>query len=93
MTNISSVLTGAVAMASLVAALFFMRFWRQTHDSLFLFFSVAFGIDAVSRFTLGIAHVSEEAEPLFYLARLITFALIIVGIIVKNRPGMHGRKP
>ncbi len=33
-----SVAMGAVAMASLVAALFFLRFWRQTHDTFFLLF-------------------------------------------------------
>jgi hypothetical protein len=35
--------------------------------------------------------VSDEAEPLFYLARLVTFALIIVAIIQKNRPGPRNR--
>jgi hypothetical protein len=35
----------------------------------------------------AIGQVSDEAEPLFYLARLVTFGLIIVAIIQKNRPG------
>jgi hypothetical protein len=39
---------------------------------------------------LGPALVSNEAEPLFYLARLLTFALIIIAIIQKNRPGRRG---
>ena len=49
---VSSVLLGAVAMASLVAALFFLRFWRQTRDSFFLLFSIAFGVDAATRLAL-----------------------------------------
>lgn len=86
----TSVLMGAVAMASFVAMLFFLRFWRQTRDNFFLLFSVAFGLDGVTRFVLGLSQVSDETEPLFYLARLVTFALIIIGIVQKNRPRRTG---
>jgi hypothetical protein len=82
---------GAVAMASLVAALFFLRFWRQTHDSFFLLFSLAFALDAASRVALGLSHVTSEEEPLFFLARLVTYGLIIAAIVQKNRPGKKGR--
>jgi hypothetical protein len=84
--SIGLVLTGGVAMASLVATLFFLRFWRQTRDSFFLLFAVAFAIDAVSRFVLGLAHVPDEMEPFYYVPRLITFGLIILAIVQKNRP-------
>lgn len=87
----SSVAMGAVAMASLVAALFFLRFWRQTRDSFFLLFSLAFGLDAASRVGLGLSHVTSEQEPFFFLARLITYGLIIAAIVQKNRPGKKGR--
>jgi hypothetical protein len=86
MEHLTSVLMGAVAMASFVATLFFFRFWRQTRDSFFLLFAVAFGIDAATRLLLGLSTISNEIEPMFYLARLVTFALIIVAIIQKNRP-------
>jgi hypothetical protein len=86
-----SVLMGAVAMASFVAMLFFLRFWRQTHDSFFLLFSVAFGLDAATRLLLGLTQVSDEAEPFFYVARLVTFGLIIAAIVQKNRPGKRAR--
>ena len=86
MDQISAVLQGAVGMASGVAALFFLRFWRQTRDSFFLFFAAAFAIDALARFILGFAELSEETQPLVYGARLITFGLIIIAIIRKNRP-------
>ncbi|MGD9803725.1 MAG: DUF5985 family protein [Hyphomicrobiaceae bacterium] len=84
--TISSVLLGAVAMASFVAALFFLKFWKQTRDNLFLLFALAFGIDAITRLCLGLSNVSDEDEPLFYLARLLTFCLIITAIVQKNRP-------
>ena len=88
--DLSPVLMGAVAMASFVATLFFLRFWRQTRDAFFLLFALAFGIDAATRFALGLMHVSQETEPLFYLARLFTFALILAAIEQKNRPGRRG---
>lgn len=81
----SPVILGAVAMASLVAALFFFRFWRETHDRFFLFFAVAFCVDALTRSILAAGDISNEHEPFFYLARLVTFGLIIIGIIDKNR--------
>jgi hypothetical protein len=86
MDQVSAVLQGAVGMASGVAALFFLRFWRQTRDSFFLFFAAAFAIDALARFVLGFAELSEETQPLVYGARLITFGLIIIAIVRKNRP-------
>lgn len=89
-TNVTEVLMGAVAMASFVATLFFLKFWRQTRDTLFLLFALAFAVDAAARLILGLTRVSQEAEPLFYLARLLTFALIAVAIIHKNRPGRRG---
>jgi uncharacterized membrane protein HdeD (DUF308 family) len=91
MSNTYSVLMGAVAMASFVAALFFLRFWRQTRDVFFLLFAVAFGLDAASRIALAVSQVSEETEPLFYLARLFMFGLILVAIVQKNRPSRRGK--
>jgi hypothetical protein len=84
--SLTAVLAGAVAMASFVAALFFLKYWRSTRDSFFLLFALAFGIDALSRFVLGIARVSDESEPLYYIPRLVAFSLIILAIVLKNRP-------
>jgi uncharacterized membrane protein len=91
MTELNSVMLGAVAMASLVAALFFLRFWRQSNDRLFLWFSVAFAIDALTRLLLGLNHVAVEQAPLFYLARLATFCAIIIAVVQKNWPGKSKR--
>ena len=35
-------LLGAISMASLIAGLFFLRFWKDTGDRFFLFFAVSF---------------------------------------------------
>lgn len=89
--NIASVLMGAVAMASAVAALYFIKFWRHTRDSFFLLFAAAFGIDAAGRLWLGIVQISNDAEPVVYLSRLVTFSLIVIAIIQKNRPNRDSR--
>jgi hypothetical protein len=81
----NAVLLGAVAMASFVATLFFLKFWRQTRDRFFLLFAVAFALDAATRLTLGLSELSTEHEPPFYLARLVTFGLILLAIADKNR--------
>jgi len=84
-TPLFPALMGAVAMASFVAATFFLRFWRQTRDGFFLLFSLAFALDGVTRLALALIHMSDETEPLYYSARLITFGLIIIAIVLKNR--------
>lgn len=77
-------LLGAIAMGSAVAALLFLRFWRQTRDRLFLYFSASFMLEAVNRalFAWNGAH-SEEAT-LYYLVRLLAYGLILWAILEKN---------
>ena len=79
------ILLGANAMASLVAGLFFLRFWRDTRDRFFLFFATAFAVEGVNRVALGLSNVSEETAPYFYLVRLFAFLLILAAIVDKNR--------
>ena len=75
---ISGVLVGGY----LVAALFFLRFRRETGDRLFLAFSVAFAILAVQRMALAL---TTRSETLIYGLRLLAFVLILAAIIDKNR--------
>ena len=82
----ASALMGAVAMASFIAMLFFLRYWRQMGDSFFLLFAIAFGLDATTRAILALWRLPEETEPIIYLARLLTFCIIIVAIALKNQP-------
>jgi hypothetical protein len=80
-----SFLSGAICMAASVISLFFIRFWRKTHDPLFAFFAAAFAILALERVARLPWHVDNEVQPYTYLARLFAFLLIIVAIIRKNR--------
>jgi len=79
------VLRGALALASWVAGLFFLRFWRLTHDRLFIFFCAAFWLLAVNWLSLAANHWVPETRHQAFLVRLLAFVLIIIGVIDKNR--------
>ena len=85
MEALETFLFGAIAMGSLVAALFFLRFWKRTRDTFFLFFSAAFLIKSASRAILAFEHSASENEPLYYLPRLVGFSLIALAVVLKNR--------
>ena len=76
---------GATATASVAVALFFLRFWRDTRDRLFLLFGIAFAVLAVNRVALATFHVAAENVPYLYSLRLVAFALIAFAIVDKNR--------
>ena len=75
-------ISGVLVAGYLVAALFFLRFRRETGDRLFLAFSVAFAILAVQRMALAL---TTRSETLIYGLRLLAFVLILAAIIDKNR--------
>ena len=82
---IEGFLLGVIATASLVATLFFLRFWRYTRDSLFLAFTLAFAIEGLgAAATLFFKH-PNEGSPWIYLVRLLAFLAIIFAIVNKNR--------
>jgi len=74
-------------MASLVAAVFFLRFWRATRERLFIFFALAFlGLGATWVGLAIINHPADEAQQEYaYILRLLAFVILIIGIIDKNR--------
>lgn len=77
-------LLGVIACASLIAALFFFVYWRRSRDILFLSFAVAFAIQAVNESTLlGSANPSIASRS-YYLLRLVSFLIILAGILKKN---------
>jgi hypothetical protein len=78
-------LQGVLAMGCGIAGLFFLRFWRESADRLFVFFALAFWILAAHWAALGIWSPSAETRPYFYIPRLIAFALIMIAIIDRNR--------
>ena len=81
----NQLMLGAIAMANLIVGLFFLRFWKKTRDRFFLFFAVAFILEGINRVLLGLSQGSNENEPIFYLVRLLSYFLILIAIVDKNR--------
>jgi hypothetical protein len=78
-------LSGAITAGFLVAALFFLRFWKSTRDGLFLSFAAAFFLLGAVQALLALTDVPVEERSLFYLLRLAAFVLILLAIWRKNR--------
>lgn len=75
---------GFLATTSLVAAIFFLRFWVRTRDFLFLAFAIAFAFEALSR-TAMVFMNHPDAGSWIYAVRLGTYLLILFAILRKNR--------
>lgn len=89
----SDFFAGMIAMGYLVAAAFFLRFWVRTRDALFIAFSVAFLLLAISSaLTVFLSSPFEERSWL-YLIRLAAFVLLIAAILGKNLRRGGDQKP
>ena len=84
--------TGAITMGSIVIALFFLRFWRDSNDRFFLYFALSFFIEGVHRLYSALHDAGGEDSPLHYLIRLLAYGLILWAILEKNLPKARGRK-
>lgn len=78
-------LSGGLTAGYLVAGLFFLRFWRRTHDGLFLSFAFAFWLLGVGQAFLVLTNIPVEERSWIYLIRLAAFSLILLAIFRKNR--------
>jgi uncharacterized membrane protein HdeD (DUF308 family) len=90
MQAVNAVILGAIAMASLVAGGFFLRFWRDGHDRFFLLFALSFFVEGLNRFAIALSPTPNEASPWLYGVRLLAFALIIAAAVDKNRSAQPG---
>lgn len=78
-------LLGFIAACSLVAGLFFLRFWRSTRDPLFIAFAAFFVIQGGS----NIAAVSllphpNEGSVWLFLLHLLSILGLLAAILWKN---------
>ena len=81
----NEVVWSALAMAAWIAGLFFLKFWRASGDRLFGFFFVAFWVFAANWLLLATTQLPSETRYYGYVPRLVTFTILIAGIIDKNR--------
>ena len=79
-------LSGAVTLGYMLAAVFFLRFWKRTADVLFVSFSVAFALLSVGQIVVASANIYVEDSSAAYLVRLAAFTIIILAVWRKNRP-------
>ncbi|MGH9546138.1 MAG: DUF5985 family protein [Terriglobales bacterium] len=76
---------GVVATASVTAGVFFLKFWTDTHDFLFLAFAVFFMVEGANRVALLLLVARpNEGSPWIYLVRLLALVLILDAIVKKN---------
>ena len=87
---VGHLVSGAILMGYLIAGLFFLRFWRDTRDRLFLIFAIAFVILGGQRLALVLTRDMLETDTGLYLIRLFGFLLILAAIVDKNRVGRAG---
>jgi hypothetical protein len=82
-------LAGAVTVGYLVAAGFFLRYWRKTAERLFFLFAVSFVLLALNQTLTHVLSVVIEPTSFVYILRVLAFVLILAAIIDQNlsRPG------
>jgi peptidoglycan/LPS O-acetylase OafA/YrhL len=83
-------LAGMVTLGFFLAAAFFMRFWRRTHDRLFLAFAAAFVLLAMNQLLAAFLGASDELTPYTYTLRVLGFVLILAAIVDKNISARRG---
>jgi hypothetical protein len=75
---------GMITMGYFVASAFFFRFWVRTADALFMAFSVAFLLMAISSALTALLALPYEERSWLYVIRLAAFSLLIGAILSKN---------
>lgn len=78
-------LGGMLAMGYLVAAIFFLRYWRRTRERLFASFATALFILALQRALLAANFAIIEDDTWYYGLRLLAFVIILWAIVDQNR--------
>ena len=79
-----SLAAGALIFGYLLAGLFFLRFWRRTRETLFVWFAVAFWLMAINQLALAFLDVPRDEMHWIYLIRISAFVVILWAIIWKN---------
>ncbi len=75
---------GMVTAGCIVIVGFFARFWQRTRDPLFLVFAAAFCLLALNHALAALMGLPVEERSGLYLLRAAAFALIIIGVLMKN---------
>jgi hypothetical protein len=82
---IEGFLLGVIVTSMLAAGGYFLKFWMQTRDLLFLGFGAAFIIEGLNRTAFLFVGESTGDQPVIYSIRLLSYLLILASIAYKNR--------
>lgn len=82
---IEGFLLGIIVTTMLVAGGYFLKFWLQTRDLLFLGFAAAFIIEGLNRTSFLFVDATQGDNPVIYSIRLLSYLLILTSIAYKNR--------
>ncbi|HEX3744442.1 MAG TPA: DUF5985 family protein [Bryobacteraceae bacterium] len=77
-------LVGVLSALSLVAGLFFLKFWRKTADTLFLAFAASFFIRGLNESMRASMARPNEATLWSYIVGMASSLLIVIAIVSKN---------
>lgn len=77
-------LLGYIAAGSAAIALYFLRFWKQTRDLLFLSFAVFFVVQGGTRAFALSSPAPNLVDAWLYAIRLLAVLLVVVAILRKN---------
>jgi uncharacterized membrane protein HdeD (DUF308 family) len=81
---IKGFLVGVIATSSVMAGVFFLKFWKRTRDFLFLAFAIAFIIEGLDRACAMMVARPNEGSPWIYLVHLLASGLLLFAILKKN---------
>lgn len=87
MTATAVFLAGMTTMGFIVAAIFFMSFWRRTRDGLFMTFGIAFFLLAINQGAIALSGGPRDEQLFAYALRIVAFGLLISAIMGKNIGG------
>lgn len=77
-------LLGFIAACSLVAGLFFLRFYRSTRDPLFLAFLAFFVVQGSTNAAIINLRQPNLGTPMIFLIRLLSVLVVLIAILWKN---------
>lgn len=77
-------LLGFIAALSAAATVFFLRYWKETRDSLFLAFAVFFAVQGGTRIVDLTSPNSNLIVGWVYILRLLAVVLVVAAILRRN---------
>lgn len=72
---------GAITMGYLVVAFFFISFWRETRDRMFIMFAAGFAILTLHRSFFALTFDAAHWTDFTFALRLIGYLCILAGIL------------